>query len=77
MPTQREHSVLSAITDWKAPYEVVALLYPGGTTKREARKVRDTLTTLRDRCLASYSWMQGTYKITDKGRAELSSAQTA
>ena len=69
--TQNEHSVLCAITDWKAPYEVVAALYPSGATKRQHRTVRDTLTTLRDKYLASYSAMQGTYKITAAGRARL------
>lgn len=70
MLTQREHSVLSAISDWKAPYEVVVALYPK-PTKRQARAVRDTLTTLREKYLASYSAMQGTYKITDRGKTAL------
>lgn len=69
--TQNEHSVLCAIKDWKTPYEVGALLYPSGATKRQNRTVRDTLTALRDKYLASYAAMQGTYKITASGLAAL------
>lgn len=70
--TQQEHSCLCAVPDWKAPFEVIAALYPTGTTLRQRNHIEKTLKKLRDKYLVRYSAANNTYRITDKGRVALS-----
>lgn len=71
MLTQQEHSALCAVTDWKAPYEIVGALYPNGSRSPDRLRVKQALEALRDRGLVKYGEANGTYKITDAGREAL------
>jgi RIO-like serine/threonine protein kinase len=74
--SQQDHSVLCAISDWKAPFEVVAALYPGRkkVLVRERVAIERSLNSLHRRGLAKYSKPNNTYAITDAGRAMLAAA---
>ena len=70
---QQDHSVLCAIDDWKAPFEVVKILYPTRKRvfQRERVAIERSLNSLHRRGLADYGKPNNTYKITDAGRAAL------
>lgn len=58
---------LQAIEDWKAPFEVAAIVGTGKTIKT----VSATLHGLVGRGLAEYHRGNNTFRLTDAGRAEL------
>jgi hypothetical protein len=58
---------LKAIEDWKAPFEVAAILGDDRTLKT----VSATLFALVGRGLAQYSRANNTFRITDAGREAL------
>lgn len=62
---------LQAIEDWKAPYEVAAILGDGRTVKT----VSATLFGLVGRGLAEYGRANNTFRVTDAGRASLETSQ--
>lgn len=71
--SQQDHSVLCAIADWKAPFEVVATLYPTRkrVLQRERVSIERSLNSLHRRGLADYGRPNNTYKVTDAGREAL------
>jgi repressor of nif and glnA expression len=69
--SQQQHSVLCAVEDWKAPYEVSAALYPSGHTAKQAQAVRQALNIMLGRGLVERNRAQMTYRITDAGRAAI------
>jgi len=62
---------LLAIDDWKAPFEVAAMI---GDDKRSVKKVRATLFGLVGRGWAAHGKANDTFKITDAGRSALALA---
>lgn len=69
--TQREHSALSAVVDWKAVSEVANALYPAGCTTQKRIKIRQELDRLCRRRLVVHEPENNTYKATEAGLALL------
>jgi hypothetical protein len=71
MLSQQQHSALCAIKDWKAPFEVAAILYPSGSTIPQRKKVAQALRELHAEGLIELNAPQNTYRRTDKGSSAL------
>lgn len=71
--TQQERSCLAVTTDWIAPFEVAAALYPypNGASQEERKAVDRALESLRVKGLVKFSDANGTCRITDAGRARI------
>ena len=63
---------MQAIEDWKAPFEVAAILGDGRSTKT----VSATLHAFVGRGLAEHHRGNNTFRLTDVGKAELQSHLT-
>jgi hypothetical protein len=64
--TARAGLYLRCIDDWKAPYEIVALL--GDTPPATVNDVARMLGRLAARGLVDYSIANNTYRVSDHGR---------
>jgi hypothetical protein len=71
MLSQQQHSVLCAVKDWKAPYEIAAILFPRGASIPQRKKVAQALRELHDGGLVEYGRPNNTYRRTDKGSSAL------
>lgn len=69
MISARRRLYLEAVTDWSAPFEVAARI--GDTPPPDIRVVKSVLGHLRAIGLVEYGAPNGTYRITDDGRAVL------
>lgn len=69
--TAHQRQVLGAVQDWKACFEVVALIYPKPFTCRNGHvrsmAVWRTLEKLRDEYLVRYAADNRTYRATPRG----------
>lgn len=63
--TDRAKLYLLAVEDWKAPFEIPALL--GDSPPETVRSVQRMLTRLRSRGLVECNAANITYRATDKG----------
>jgi len=68
--TGRARRYLECVDDWKAPFEVAALI--GDTPQPTSVEVQRMLRRLSSRGLVRHSIANNTYRITDEGRAALS-----
>lgn len=68
--TGRARLYLRCIEDWKAPYEVAALL--GDTPPATVNDVKRMLGRLAARGLVDYSQANNTYRVSIEGRIALS-----
>lgn len=69
--TQQEHSCLAVLEDWKAPFEVAAMLYPKGATVPQRKKVAEAMRTLHGHGLLQYGAPNNTYRRTEAGTAAI------
>lgn len=72
--TIRARLYLSVIDDWKAPYEIAVLL--GDTPPPSTNVVKSVLGRLISRGLVNYGRPNGTYRISEAGRAALAKEQS-
>lgn len=70
--TQQEHSCLMVADDWKAPYEVAAILYPRGATIPQRKRVAVALRSLHSKGLLDFGASQNTYRRSDAGNLRAS-----
>lgn len=69
--TQKQHSVLCAVKDWTAPFEVAKALYPRGPSITCRKSVATALREVHAAGLADLHAGNNTYRINDAGRAAL------
>jgi DNA-binding IclR family transcriptional regulator len=67
--TDRARLYLNCVDDWKAPYEVAALI--NDTPPPTSVEVQRMLRRLASRGLVRHSIANNTYRISDEGRAAL------
>jgi hypothetical protein len=67
--TDLDRVYLQCIEDWKAPFEVIALL--GDLHPRPVKPVRDLLLAFVSRGLANHHSGNDTFRMSDTGRAAL------
>lgn len=67
--TDRARLYLNCVADWKAPYEVSALL--GDSPPESINSVKRMLGRLGARGLVQWSSANNTYRVTDEGRSAL------
>jgi hypothetical protein len=70
--TDRARLYLSCVDDWKAPFEVQAMI--GDTPAPNLVDVQRMLRRLASRGLVQHGVGQNTYRITNEGRAALQEA---
>lgn len=71
--TDLDQVYLRCIDDWKAPYEVVAML--GELHPRPVKPVRDVLLSFVGRGLANHHSGNDTFRVSDAGRALIASGK--